>query len=896
MQNSVKTLPNSLKKTFSKNEIVATKTTRTGLLEKNASKLLEIIGTNSLPDAKSSPLILMFLRQFNNPLIYVLLIVAGITILARDYSDAAVILVITILNALIGLYQESRAEKTISALKNIVKTNAKVIRDGRFSIIDAADLVPGDIIVLEAGDKVPADAVILNNSGLKVSESQLTGEAYPVSKEAATSSGLTQLVSKMHAWDYKISQDISDFLDYTSQLKEEYTENSKLFMSTSITNGRATALVFATGANTAIGSINREANESSAEATPLEIQFKKLTRTILMIVLITTSALVVVGLSQGIDGYELVKLAISLGVSVIPAGLPIVATITLAIGGWRMAQKKAVIKDLSSTASLASSTVICTDKTGTLTEGRLILDELETSINLKEREALELSALCTDGFLNQTDSASDLLDLAILDRFKLTGKKTSDLFKQFTLIDEIPFSSEAKYMAVLVSKELKGKIEKYLVVKGAPEILEKHIQFDNKNEQQSYTEFISEKSKEGLKTLLVGSVKLEKNIVKISKKLPKLSFVASLAFTDPIRVDAAKSVEKVRRSGVQVVMITGDHIETARFVAERVGIISKSELKNPEGYVTLTGSELGELSDESLTNLLPQLRVIARATPQDKLRLVDLFKKIGQGVAMTGDGVNDAPALAKADIGIAMGRSGTDVAKEAGDMILLDDKFSTIVKGITEARVVFENLRKVISYLFATSIGEVIAILGSVIIGLPIPLLAIQILWLNLVTDGFLDIAIATEKGEPSFWRKSPKEYLGNLITKHQILRWLYLGSIIGIGTLICFNIVLELTQNLDIARTAALLVCAMFQWFNVFNVRSHTESIFKIGLFTNKSVNLALLLVITLQIAAIYTPLGQSVLGTVALPIEYWLLSIVFASSVLILEEMRKFILRRNK
>jgi P-type Ca2+ transporter type 2C len=869
-----------------------------GLKAADIPQYIEQYGTNEIIKKEKLTTLKRFLHQFQSPLIYVLLVVAIITLFMKEYADTAVILAVTMFNAIVGFIQETKAENTIDALKNLIKQKATVIRSGETLYIFASEIVPGDIVILDAGDVIPADGVIIEAKNLLVVESQLTGESYPVEKNEIDSKSVESIYNVLGEKTFKQSLNkVSGLVD--AFLSKEIDEDNIGYQSTSVATGRAKLFVLKTGMNTRVGKISEAVLSKVREVTPIEKKLKKLTHTIIYIVFICCLIVFLGGIFKGFSTYEIFKIAISLGVSAIPEGLPIVVTLTLAIGAWRMGKSRAIIRNLASASTLAGVNVICTDKTGTITEGKLILNDIITFEEIKEgREAqnldlknefekqiLEYTILCNDAEVSNDDvEIGDPLDISILKAAIINKIKYKGFRENAIRLNEIPFDSAYKYMVTVNQIENK----KIMIVKGAPDILIEKCKFKDKSEYEKVINYTERLNKRGLRTILVATKSHENNNLDHSD-IQNLEFLGLLEFIDPLREGVADSVEVCKQSGMNVVMITGDHLSTAKYIAQQAGIY------DPAIDNAVIGKELDELTPEELITKLNNLKVIARATPEVKMKLIDAFQMRGDVVAMTGDGVNDAPALTSADIGIAMGITGTDVARESADMVLTDDNFTTIVKGVEEARVVFENLKKVIIFLFSTSFGEIITIFLAVFAGYPIPLLAAQILWLNLVTDGFLDIAIATEKKEGHVMKYEPSRYSGKILQLDHYKRIIFLGVVMAIGASTFFVYAKDL-YGLDVARTMTLLVMASYQWFNAFNVRSEKLSIFQMNPFGNRALILALIVVVVLQILAIYNDYLQILLRTVAIDPRYWIIAIMIGSSALFADEFRKIYYKLKK
>jgi P-type Ca2+ transporter type 2C len=820
--------------------------THLGLSTQQVEALRTEYGRNTLPEKEQQTLLGLFLSQFTSPLVFVLLIVSVITFFLGEFTDTVVIMIVVVFNAIIGTIQELKALNSLKALKQLLTQKTKVYRNGTSQVIDAAELVPGDIVIVEAGDRIPADGQLIEANGISINEAQLTGEAYPVNKDT----------------------------------KDQATVS----MGTIVASGRGLMEVKKIGEATALGQISKTVVGFIDEPTPLERQLNRVLHYVLIIVLTACATLFVIGLFAHIPLRDLFETVVSIGVSAIPEGLPIVVTVTLAVGVLRMSQKKAILRNLPSVSTLAGVDVICTDKTGTLTEGKITVQQLldwqgQKFTSTNQRHLLELSVLCNDAHPGK-DGIGDLLDISLLRAAEAQGQDPTQIRKTYPRTEEIPFDSKHRWQATL--HDVHGG--KLMIVKGAPDSL---IALDlglSAKQKSIVEQKIAELTNQGLRVLALASKTGKKLVLKTKKDVHDLQLEGFLVFSDILRKDAANAVRMCQAAGIHVIMITGDHVNTARSIAQQVGLAAPDDL-------AITGDDLPKLFRQQ--NSLQNLAVVARATPFDKSDLIDRLRADQRLVAMTGDGVNDAPALVKADIGIAMGKSGTDAAREAADMILVDDAFSTIVDGIGAARGIFENIRKVISYLFTASYGELAVIFLAMFLHTEIPLLAVQILWMNLITDGLLDMSISTEPTEPGIMKKHHQRYKGNIIDKLLLLRILILGTLMAVGTMVMFLVEIE-NNSLEYARTAAMIVLAIFQWFHAFNARHETKSLFSIGLLTNRALVITLVFEIGLLGLAVYNPLFQSLLGTVPVDMNVWILAVAIAFSVVIVEEIRKFLFRR--
>ena len=868
------------------------KTTEHGLTQKQAELRWEKYGLNKLPEAKPDSLFKLFISQFKSPLIYVLLVASVVFFFIHEYGDSFIILIILFFNAFIGTFQEGRAQNTLLSLKNLTSTNATVLRDGKELIVPSEEVTVGDIIILQEGEKIPADARIIVSHNLQVDEATLTGEAIAV---------------------YKVAEEKNKKLAVAEQ-------NNMVFNGTHVTSGSGRAIVVATGLETVIGKIAGEIGQIETEI-PLKANIKKLSKILVICIILITILLFIYGLAVGKPLREMFILMMTFGVSIIPEGLPVVITLVLAAGVWRMSKRNALVKRLQAVEALGQAKVIAVDKTGTITKNELVVKNIFTNGNnfevkgigydpqgelflagkkIKVKDFPELSLIgeialfCSNARVmydegsKQWKIGGDPTEAAMLVMSNKIGYEKEDLLSKYPLITEIPFDYKLKYHAVL-NKKNKGK---FLSVVGAPEVLlarsskiyeaGKEIKF-TENKKKELEKYFIEMSTKGLRVIAVGYKKMSTD--KINKdKLNDLVFVGLLAMQDAIRPEVFDAMTKATSAGIRVVMITGDHKITAQAIAEEAGIYKKGDL-------ILTGDELEKMNEKKLAEILEKVTVFARFSPDKKLQIIKAYKAKGIIVAMTGDGVNDAPSLVAADLGVAMGKIGTEVAKEAADIILLDDNFGSIISAVEEGRNIYKTIKKVILYLFSTNAGEVLIIGGALLLGLPIPILPAQILWLNFVTDGFLDVALGLGPKEEGLLDKKfskPKKYL---IDRLMLLRIIMMGLTMTIGTMIIF--LSEYQANFNHAVTMSFTVMAVFQWFNVWNCRSDEKSIFQINPFSNKFLLGAIFIVVSLQLFALYNPFMQKVLSIAPVSGRDWLVIIGVASSIIWVEEIRKLFFR---
>lgn len=856
------------------------KTTENGLSQEEAKARLQKYGENKLIEEEKTGPIKIFLTQFKSSIIWILIIAMIISGAAKEWTDFWVIFAIIILNAILGFLQEYKAEKAIDALKQIMSPKAKVIRDGKEQMIDAKEIVPGDLILLETGDKITADARIIQTTHFEVQEAALTGESIPVKKENIA---------------LKENTAVADRKNMT-------------FAGTIATKGHAKAIVTATGMKTEIGKIAGMIQETKSPPTPLQKKLKHLGGFLAVSVVLIAVLIFLYGVFiTGNDILEMLLAAIAIAVAAIPEGLPAVVTISLAMGVQRMASKNALIRKLPSAETLGACTVICSDKTGTLTHNEMTVRKIyanrETinvygsgyspegkfSKNPKEFELLlQIGALNNNAKLSQKNEGWDVIgdptEAALLASAKKAGIDYEKLQDKYPRMDEIEFSSERKLMTTIHKTKNHG----IAMIKGAPEILIKkcnrilvnnHIERLTRKEKEEILEKNENLTKEALRVL--GFAYKDLSGVDAKGEIEEnLIFVGLQGMIDPPRKEAKEAIKKCNDAGIKVVMITGDHIGTATSIARELGITGKA----------ITGQELEKI--ENLKEHVEEIGIYARVNPEHKVKIVDAFKETDHVTAMTGDGVNDAPALKKADIGIAMGITGTDVAKEASSMILADDNFASIVNAVEEGRRIFDNIKKFVEYLLSSNMGEVLTVFLAIILKLPLPITALQILWINLVTDGAPALALSIEPAEPEIMKRKPRKTEEKIVNKYRGLMILSIGLIMMAGTLFIFDS--HLGQGLAYAQTLAFSTLMMFQMFNVLNQRSEDLSLFQIGIFKNKWMLAAILSSVLFQIAVVYVPFLQELFGTTAIKALDWIKVIGISSTVFIFAEIIKLIKRR--
>lgn len=866
-----------------------------GLDKSEITRRLQKYGPNKLPEAKVDSLPVIFFRQFQSPLIYILLAASVIVFAMGETIDGSIILAVLIFNAIIGTIQEGKAQNTLLALKKFVETNAAVLRDGKETIIPDSEVVPGDILILIEGDKIPADARIVISHNLKIDEASLTGEFEPVHK-------------------------IADVLTRTDLPTVE--QKNIIFKGTHIVAGSGKAVVVATGLNTAVGKIAKEIAAIDTEI-PLKVNIRYLSRLIIITVASISATLFSLGIILGKSFKEMFTTVVSLSVSIIPEGLPIVITLVLATGVWRMSKRNVLVKKLQAVEALGQARVIAVDKTGTITKNEIVIQrvyvdgkffavsgigyEPKGDIRLGENiidplnhpELLfagKISAFCANAHAAYDPENKkwrvfgDPTEAALAVFAEKIGLRKDDLEHESPKTAEVPFDYKTKYHATAHS--VNGRA--FLTVVGAPEVVLKlsskkwgsgSYREISKKDKENFESIFLEMSQEGLRVLALA-IKEDTPKTIGQEDIQDLVFVGFAGMKDALRPEVKDAMQRSISAGIRVVMITGDHKLTAQSIAKEAEIYR-------EGEELLTGQDIDAISDDELSQKLSKVSVFARVTPEHKLRIINAYRKRGEVVAMTGDGVNDAPSLMAADLGVAMGKIGTEVAKEASDIVLLDDNFGSIISAVEEGRSIYKTIKKVILYLFSTSVGEVLTIAGALFLGYPLPILAVQIIWLNFVTDGFLDVALAMEPKEEGLLRgnfERPKKYL---VDKLMAQRMFFMALPMMAGTLFLFKDYFEV----DMVKgwTMSLTTLAVFQWFNAWNCRHELKSIFQMNPLSNRFLVGATATVIFLQMLAIYNPVMQKLLRTTELSLSEWLVILLVAASIVFVEELRKFFYRRK-
>ncbi len=841
-----------------------------GLSEEEAQKRFERYGPNNLKEKKKESIFVKFIKQFNDFMIITLIIAAIISAVVSklngeaDYIDSIIIVAIVIFNAIMGLVQEQKAEKSLEALKKMSAPNAKVRRNGRVQEIDATMVVPGDIVILEAGNYVPADCRLINSYNLKIEESALTGETIPSLKDSS-----------------KILKENTAMGDLCNMV----------FATTIVVNGHGEAIVVETGMNTRVGKIAGMIIEDESPETPIQKKLAEVGKILAIACIIICVLIFVIGIFKKIPIIEMFMTSVGLAVAAIPEGLPAIVTIMLSIGVTKMAKKNSIIRKLPAVETLGSSSVICSDKTGTLTQNKMTVTEVRNCFgraNSNERKFIfELGTMCTDTTEERINGklgfVGEATEVAISNAAMEEGVSKSFLYDEMKRINDIPFDSKRKMMTT---------IHKYgngyrIITKGAPDVLLKRCSncysggqivpiFSKKDDINEQNNQMAEKA---LRVIAVAYKDVEK-LPEMQDVEKDLIFCGLIGMIDPPREGVKEAVRTCRRAGIKTVMITGDHLQTAKAIAKELGILKRGDL-------AIDGETLERMSQHELEQNIMDYSVFARVSPEHKVRIVKAFQSTGAVVAMTGDGVNDAPALKNADIGIAMGKGGTDVAKNAADMILLDDNFVTIVEAVKQGRNIYDNIKKAIHFLISTNIGEIVTIFFGLVLGIKSPLLAIQLLWINLVTDSLPAIALGLEKEEENIMSRLPRNPKKNLFADGLWWKIMIEGAMLGIFTLLAFSIGNRL-YSVEVGRTMAFLTLGILELVHSFNIKSE-ESIFKIGVFENKYLIGALVLGVILQvIVVVVSPLAQ-IFSLVPLTGIQWLYTVLIAIAPIPIVEIQK-------
>ena len=877
---------------------------RKGLSKDEVDKRINKYGRNELKEKEREPIWVKILKQFKDFLIIILIIASIVSGLVGEISDAIVIIAIVIINAVLGDVQEGKAEKALDALKKMSAPNARVCRDGHIEIIPAKNLVPGDVVLIEAGDSIPADLRLFESANLKVEEASLTGESVPSEKDAGK------------AFDEEVS--IGDRVNMA-------------YMSTIVTYGRGKGMVVRTGINTEIGRIAEAIQAFEEETTPLQIKLNELGKWLGIACLVICALVFAIGFMKGGDLLEMFLVSISLAVAAIPEGLPAVVTIVLALGMKRMVQRKAIVRKLLAVETLGCVTVICSDKTGTLTQNEMTVvsaftgdtiyklsgqgynptgeftvedSKIDPDKEIGLKLLLSTGVLCNDSILEQKDVEDNLWGIigdptegALVVAGAKAGYEKTKMNEDFERIEEIPFDSERKMMTTFHKGFIENKIVSF--TKGAPDIILGRCTkiYMNGNTvdltealRQEIAKVNSGFAGEALRVLAFTYREYDKLPEAISAdSIEKdLIFVGLLGMIDPARVEAFEAIKICKAAGIKPVMITGDHRDTAVAIARDLGLMT-------ENSGVLTGSELDKMSDEELYDRVVDTSVYARVSPDHKVRIVEMLKKRGHIAAMTGDGVNDAMALKKADIGVSMGITGTDVAKGTADIILMDDNFATIVAAVEEGRIIYSNIRKFVFFLLSCNIAEILIIFISILFNMPIPLLPIQLLWLNLVSDSFPALALGTEKGEPGIMNRMPRDAKEPILNKSLISGIIVLSLAQTVAVLIAFRWGLNnYNQDLVMARTIAFTTIVVVELIMAFTCRSERYPLIKLGIFSNKILIWATLTSFTLMMAVLYIPFLQPIFKTNPLGLKDWGIILMLSFIPILTGEIYKLVVNK--
>ena len=869
-----------------------------GLSQSEAAARLEQVGLNSLPQGKTRGLFEIFLQQFISPLIYVLLAAAILSIFIEEWLDAVFIFIVLLINAIIGTSQEFSAAKAATALTQLVTTQTRVLRDGEAYEIDSQYLVPGDIILLESGDKIPADIRLLSCHDLEIDESLLTGESITVLKDA------------------------NHILEKEMPLADRC---NMVFASTFVIRGRGQGVVVNTALNTEIGKIASDVMGDTSTKAPLIIRMERFTQRIAIVIGFASIMMAAIAFSRGMPLSEIFLLAVALAVSTIPEGLPVALTIALAIGMNRMAKRNVIVRRLIAMEALGSCTFIATDKTGTLTVNQLTVRRIafpaqeawsvsgeginpegqilssDSSSNVQSNKLNRLCLACilpNEGFIGhlkqnanheQWTAHGDAVDIALLVMAHKAGFSRPEIIHHYPEISNIPFESEILFSASL--NEVEGK--QITFVKGALERLlpmcshmlgeESDVEIDSEILHQQ----LNDLAELGYRVIAVasGEIDLQSNETFSEEHLHHLTLLGLIGLIDPLRVEAKAAINACRDAGIEVAMITGDHPVTSFAIAKELNLATESTQ-----IVTGQQLKLAKTNDE-IDKLTQHARVFARVEPHQKLDIVHSLQRNGHFVAVSGDGANDAPALRASHVGVAMGKNGTDLARETADLVITDDNFSSIVSGIEEGRLAYANVRKVIFLLISTGAAELVLFTIALFMGLPLPLLAVQLLWLNLVTNGIQDIALAFEPAEGNELKQPPRSPKEPIFNRLMVERVIISALVMGITAFLVFQWLLSNGFSLDEARNGTLLLIVLFENIHVFNCRSETTSIFKQRFFSNRILIFGTLAAQLIHIGAMYTPGLNTVLGIQPISFEHWLELLTLAFSVLIAMEIYKWL-----
>ncbi len=839
-------------------------------------------GKNEIKREKKDHPVVLFLKNFASPLVYVLLIATVFSLVLGEYVDAAIIGVAIFLDVIIGFVQEYKSSNALSALfdKTILETT--VIRGGKKHLINAAKLVPGDIVVLKSGDKVPADGRIISSKNCEVSEALLTGESTPRKKHAEV-----------------INED-----------KVLAERDNMLYMGSSIASGRVTAVVTATGEEMEIGKISESIHESKEEKTHIQKELDRLAKFLAILFSVIIIIIFIIGLFRGHTFIEMFNEGVALAVSALPEGLPMSVTVVFAIGMQKILAKKGLIRKLLATETLGRTEILCIDKTGTLTKGKMEVEQIiaiDGEINIRKKSAIEDefelkivtgATLCNSAFREKVKgeekfrgSPTDVALLKLGYKFDITKER---IVNENKILDEYPFNQNLKLSAAMVERGNKNR----LFVCGAPEVLLDRSR-KIENSKSKVVAFSTEEKKrfharneklatKGFRVLAIAYKDIDNSEDVIKPNFHKLTFLSLIVISDPVRSTAKDAVSRAKAAGLRLAVVTGDHKMTAKTVAESVGIASGEE-------EVLNGDELQKLSDEELYEKVEDIKVFARVSPDDKVRIVNVWQNKVKVVAMTGDGINDAPALHLANIGIALG-SGTDIAKESADMVLLDDNLETILDAIKEGRRILDNIKKVVLYLLSDGVAEITLVGFSIIMGWPLPILAAQILWINLVEDGLPDIALALEPVTKDVFKIPPRIFNKPILDKELKLFTFLFGWVDDIALISLFAFLYLRGTDISLVQTMIFSVLTLDSLFFAYSCKNLRKPLYKIDVFNNKTLNFSFILGVILLIAAIYVPFLQRVLLTVPLEAKHWaMIVVVSVIDFITLEIIKSWFIRKK-
>ncbi|MGM0948554.1 MAG: calcium-translocating P-type ATPase, SERCA-type [Bacillota bacterium] len=850
-----------------------------GLTEKEVKKRLDKHGPNELAEGKKTSALLLFFAQFKDFMVLVLLAATLISGFLGEYVDAVAIIAIVFVNGILGFFQERRAEQSLQALKELSTPHVMALRGGSWIKIPSKELVPGDIVKFTSGDRIGADVRIVEAKSLEIEESALTGESIPVVKHA----------DKLKKPDVSLG-------DITNMA----------FMGTIVTRGSGIGVVVGTGMNTAMGKIADMLESAGTLSTPLQRRLEQLGKILIVVALLLTVLVVAVGVIQGHDLYSMFLAGVSLAVAAIPEGLPAIVTVALSLGVQRMIKQKSIVRKLPAVETLGCASIICSDKTGTMTQnkmtvthvwsggktwrvtgagyepnGSFTLNEKEISVNehMPLQQMLLFGALCNNSNIEKRDGVyvldGDPTEGALLTAARKGGFSKEFVESHYRVIEEFPFDSVRKMMTVIVEDQDR---KRYIITKGAPDVLmqrSSRIYYDGSaalfsNERKAETESVLRYlASQALRTIAVACKPIKAGETPSMEQAEKdLTMLGLSGIIDPPRPEVRQAIKECREAGIKTVMITGDHLETAKAIAKDLRLLPKS------GKI-MDGQMLNELSQEELSHVVEDVYVFARVSPEHKLKIVKAYQENGHIVAMTGDGVNDAPAIKQADIGVAMGITGTDVAKEASSLVLADDNFATIKSAIKEGRNIYENIRKFIRYLLASNVGEILVMLFAMLLALPLPLVPIQILWVNLVTDGLPAMALGMDQPEGDVMKRKPRHPKEGVFARKLGWKVVSRGFLIGAATILAFIIVYHRNpENLAYAQTIAFATLVLAQLIHVFDCRSET-SVFSRNPFENLYLIGAVLSSMLLMLVVIYYPPLQPIFHTVAITPGDWMLVI---------------------